>query len=324
MTSLRSDVGKANNFRFDIFPNGKCDRYYRCVMAGRSEVQIGMIKNPTALTPVVFHDGVYFKRDDLFNPFADIGVSGGKVRQCLSLVKKNLDAIKALHGGTIATACSVHSPQGVIVARVAKEFGLKCLIGCGTAAPLKHSALRVCKSLGAEIKTLVSSYAFTSVLESRLNKLNKKRKFYSIRFGYQADTDPDAIIETNARQVRNIPKDVSAIVIPVGSGVSAQGILAGIKRYRPKVKVFLIQPFGYARKIAIPDGLDVRYFKGKYEYAKPLNVEIDNFQLDGIYEAKAYDYMKRKLSKMIEDHRVCFWVIGNANGIRQSTEAIAS
>jgi pyridoxal-phosphate dependent enzyme len=275
------------------------------------------------LTPVEMHDGIYFKRDDLFRPFADIGVSGGKVRQCLSLVKKNLHAIKTLHGGTIATACGVHSPQGVIVARVAKEFGLKCIIGCGTKAPLKHPALRICKELGAEVKTLVSSYAYTSVLESRLNKLNKKRRFFAIRFGYQADTDPDAILESNARQVRNIPKDVGTIVIPVGSGVSAQGVLAGIKRYHPAMKVILIQPFGYARKIAIPNGLDVRYLKGNYEYAKPLKVEIDNFQLDGIYEAKAYDYMRRRLKGVGGKKPVCFWVVGNANGLRPDTRTIA-
>jgi hypothetical protein len=84
---------------------------------------------------------------------------------------------RARSGPPIATACSVHSPQGVIVARMAKEFGLKGLIGCGSTMPDKHPALRVCKSLGAEIKTLVTKNAYTSVLESRLDKLHKRRKF---------------------------------------------------------------------------------------------------------------------------------------------------
>lgn len=270
-----------------------------------------------ALTPVEKHSGTYFKRDDLFTPFTDIGVSGGKVRQCLSLVKKNLKVIRKVHGGTIATACSVHSPQGVIVARVAKHFGLKCIIGCGTKYPLKHQAIRMCKRLGAEIKTLVTRNAFNQVLEGRLRKLNEKRKFFPIRFGYQAETDRDAIIDVNSHQVRNLPKDVQVLVIPVGSGVSANGILAGIKRYRPKVKCILIQPFGYDRNIPRPRGIDVRYFKGKYQYANPLTVTVDTFQLDEIYEAKAFDYMKRKLTKQIGKKRVCFWVIGSANGMRQ-------
>jgi 1-aminocyclopropane-1-carboxylate deaminase/D-cysteine desulfhydrase-like pyridoxal-dependent ACC family enzyme len=270
----------------------------------------------SALTPVEYHEGIYFKRDDLFCPFTDIGVSGGKVRQCLLLVKKHLREIKKTHDETIATACSVHSPQGVIVARVAKKFGLRCLIGCGTASPSKHTALRLCKTLGAEVRTLVTANAYNAVLESNLDRLNKRRKFYPIRFGYQAEIDPDAIIDANAAQVRNIPREVTAVVIPVGSGVSAQGILAGIKRYRPTVKVFLIQPFGYDRKIVVPDGVTARYFTGKYDYARPLEITVDGFQLDEIYEAKSFDYMKRRLKRVLAKERVCFWVIGNANDMR--------
>ena len=274
------------------------------------------ITSLTALTPVEKHDGLYFKRDDLFCPFTDIGVSGGKLRQCLSLVKANLKTIKEKHDSTIATACSVHSPQSVIVARVAKKYGLKAIIGVGTADPLKHQAMRICKNLGAEIKTLVTRFPYTNVLESNLDKLSKKRKFFRIRFGYQADTNPTAIVEVNALQVRNIPHDVQVMIIPVGSGVSAQGILTGVKRYRPNIKCILIQPFGYQRKIPEPHGADVQYFTGDYEYAKPLTTIIDGFQLDEIYEAKAFDYMKRKLAKVIGKKRSCFWVIGNANGIR--------
>jgi cysteine synthase len=193
---------------------------------------------------------------------------------------------------------------------------LNCLIGCGTATPLKHPALKLCKALGAEIKTLVTANAYNAVLESHLDRLNKRRSFFPIRFGYQAETDPDAILDVNARQVRNIPKTITAIVIPVGSGVSAQGILRGIERYRPTVKIYLIQPFGYDRKIKIPDGIKARYFTGTYDYAKPLKVVVGDFQLDVIYEAKAYDYMKRRLKQTLAKERVCFWVIGNANGMR--------
>jgi hypothetical protein len=153
--------------------------------------------------------------------------------------------------------------------------------------------------------------------ETHLDRLNKKRRFFPIRFGYQAETDSDAIIDVNAEQVRNIPRDVTAIVIPVGSGVSARGVLEGTERYRPMVKVHLIQPFGYDRRLAIPEGLKTRYFMGAYDYAKPLKVTIDVFQLDEIYEAKAYDYMRRRLKRMLAKERVCFWVIGNANGMRK-------
>jgi cysteine synthase len=170
--------------------------------------------------------------------------------------------------------------------------------------------------LGAEVITLINGNAFNAVLEGRLDQLNKTRQFFPIRFGYQAQTDADAIIETNARQVCNLPDDVTVVVVPVGSGVSGQGVLVGIRQYRPDVKVCLIQPFGYDRKILIPEGLNVDYFKGEYDYAKCLRVAIDDFQLDEIYEAKAYEYMRKKLTKTLAKERKCFWVIGDANGLR--------
>ena len=285
----------------------------------RSKTKTVQLTSLESLTPIQEHGGICFKRDDLFSPFSDIGISGGKIRQCVSLVENNLRDIRKYHNGTIATAASVHSPQSVIVARVAKKYGLKCLIGCGTADPMKYPALRLCKSLGAEVKTLVTKNGFTKVLESRLESLRQKRKFYAISFGYQAETNPEAIIDQNARQVRNIPKDVEVVVIPVGSGVSARGILAGLKKYHPSVTAVLIQPFGYDRKVVAPSGIKLRHYEGDYDYARPLNIKIGDFELDAIYEAKAYEYMRTHMKALIARRRVCFWVIGNANGMRLLT-----
>jgi len=125
-------------------------------------------------------------------------------------------------------------------------------------------------------------------------------------------------IETNADQVRNVPDDVTALVIPVGSGVSARGILAGVERFRPNLKIHLIQPFGYNREIPRTEGVDANYWKGDYNYAKPLHVSVGGIQLDQIYEAKAYDYMARNLEGVLRGERVCFWLIGDANEMRIS------
>ena len=65
-----------------------------------------------ALTPVEKHGGIYFKRDDLFRPFSDIGISGGKIRQCLSLIKNNLREIRKYHDGTIVCAAVTKSSTG--------------------------------------------------------------------------------------------------------------------------------------------------------------------------------------------------------------------
>ena len=83
------------------------------------------------LTPVVPINGIFYKRDDLYAPYGDNFVSGGKVRQCRDLIMSNMKHIQENCDNTIATAASIASPQSVIVSRVAQEFGMKSIIGFG-------------------------------------------------------------------------------------------------------------------------------------------------------------------------------------------------
>src|SRR4051812_42566523 len=83
------------------------------------------------LTPCEQHDGAWYKRDDLFVPFDDVPLSGGKVRQAMALLGPNAAEIKRRHGGFVLTATGVHSPQGLIIARVAHEYGLRTVIFVG-------------------------------------------------------------------------------------------------------------------------------------------------------------------------------------------------
>lgn len=281
------------------------------------------------LTSIEQYQNVSFKRDDLFKPFDDFGITGGKVRQCLFLVEENLIRIKSDFNGTIGTAASVHSPQAVIVARVAREFGLRCIIGHGAKEPRKHRAMLECERLGAELVCLTEHNAFNNVLYARLADLNKTRKFFTINFGYQVSTNPEAIIDMNAYQVQNLPDDLDMLVVNVGSGVSSVGILHGIKRYKPYLLkdqlVHFIQPFGYDRQDmmlrALELGERINYHKGDYQYHTPFHVKIDGLELDQIYEAKAYDYMLENLVpswwlKPDSGKKVCFWIIGNSNVLR--------
>jgi 1-aminocyclopropane-1-carboxylate deaminase/D-cysteine desulfhydrase-like pyridoxal-dependent ACC family enzyme len=282
------------------------------------------------LTPVEKHGGFFFKRDDLYKPFEDFDITGGKTRQCLYLVETNLDSIRRDSSSTIATAASVHSPQATIVARVAKEFGLKCIIGHGAKDPLKHRAMQMCVDLGAELVTLVTNNAYNNVLYSHLARLNQTRPFFTINFGYQALTNPEAIIEMNANQVKNLPDDLDMLVVNVGSGVSGSGILVGLEKYKPhllKNKDFLhfIQPFGYDRKETLCQAADFgttfHYHQGNYPYHTPKKIAVDSYPntnhlyLDEIYESKGFHYMITHLP-VWQGKKVCYWLIGNSNVLR--------
>ena len=126
-----------------------------------------MIQYDEGLTPIEEYNGIFYKRDDLYAPYGEDFVTGGKIRQCRDLIKTNLDHIKEECGSTISTASSIHSPQAVIVSKVAEEFGLKSIIGFGNTTvekALKKKPMKMCADLGSEMVVLSESQGFNNVL----------------------------------------------------------------------------------------------------------------------------------------------------------------
>jgi len=286
------------------------------------------------LTPVEKHGKYWFKREDTFNPFPDWGVRGGKARLCLALIKRNLRHIRR-SGATLATAASVHSPQGVIVAAVAKKFRLPCIVAYGgllspKAAMRAHPVLQRAHDLGARVIN-VSKLAYSGVLYSCMDAWAKRRKIplFVVRFGHEAKEANSPIIDVVARQVKNLPRQVNVMAIPVGSGVTAAGVLVGLARYRPDVRAILLQPFGFDRRKDVDtlvqvnlDGkkppVSYEYIKGKHPYAKRVHVNV-GFDLDAIYEAKAFQDLQKR-GVLNPGDRACFWVIGNTNELHHKAK----
>lgn len=270
------------------------------------------------LTPVEEHNGILFKRDDLYAPYGQDFITGGKIRQCRDLVKNNLDYIHDKCDSTIATASSIHSPQAPIVSKVAEEFGLKSIIGFGNTTvekAIKQKAMSVCNTLGSELIVLSESQGFNNVIYSNLNKLNQTRPFFPILFGYAAKTYRESIVNRIAEQVENVDCDV--LYVPVGSGVTLTGILEGVKTFNKKFRIVALQPFGYDRRKSIHSNLegysweyDYEWIEGDYSYNKLLKKNV-GFELDMIYESKSFDMISFN-----KDEKSCFWVIGNSNFIR--------
>jgi hypothetical protein len=57
---------------------------------------------------------------------------------------------------------------------------------------------------------------------------------------------------------------------------------------------------------------DYEYHTGNYSYHKLLKKNV-GFELDMIYESKAWEMMKNLIN---ESENSCFWIIGNSNVIR--------
>jgi 1-aminocyclopropane-1-carboxylate deaminase/D-cysteine desulfhydrase-like pyridoxal-dependent ACC family enzyme len=230
------------------------------------------------LTPIEKHEGIYFKRDDLFEIN---GVRGGKVRSCYALAKDEK------HG--LVTAGSRQSPQVNIVAHVGQYLGLPVRVHTPT-GELSPEVLQA-KALGAEV--IQHKYGYNSVIIKRARDDAKEHGYLEIPFGMECDT---AIYETSM-QVENIPT-VKRIVMPVGSGMSLAGVLHGLNRFGLDIPVFGVvvgaDPTKRLDKYAPQDWRErVTLVNAGIDYHKHApELFLAGVKLDPIYEAKCIPFVE--------------------------------
>jgi 1-aminocyclopropane-1-carboxylate deaminase/D-cysteine desulfhydrase-like pyridoxal-dependent ACC family enzyme len=279
-----------------------------------------------ALTPCEQHDGTWYKRDDLFIPFDDVPLSGGKVRQAMELLRPRAGQIRSRFGGVVLTATGVHSPQGLIIARVAHEYGLRTVIFVGAtteARALRHQMLSTATRFGASLDCS-ARVAYESALTKSIQRWRAAHDHHGfhVKFGINLRDAPGAIIGSTVGQARNVPAEVTTVVIPVGAGITAAGILLGLRKHCPQVRrIVLVQIAGYDRKAeidAVAQGLPYEYHAiSRYPYGHELRRSVtSSFTLDPIYEAKAHQYMCEVLR--LSGPSVLYWVIGNSAPVRAS------
>lgn len=270
------------------------------------------------LTPVE----IAHKRDDLFMPYSDVPLSGGKVRQARRLLRPAVERIRDEHGGVVLTATGVHSPQGLIIARVAHELGLRCVLFVGATteqgALERHAMLRRAVSFGAELDCS-AGVAYESALSAAQQRWREQHDGagYVVRFGINLEDDPDAILGSTAAQVANVPDDTRSIVVAVGAGVTAAGVILGAIEHAPQARVVCVQIAGYDRRDAIDRmtqgaSYDWHAIEG-VPYSRLVRERVAaGFELDPIYEAKAWRYMRDRL----DVEHACFWVVGDSRRVR--------
>lgn len=283
-----------------------------------------LIKKASVLTPIEEHDGVLYKRDDLFMPFPGEMLNGGKVRQAINLIYQNLDLIRNEYHNQVATTCQKDSPQGMIVSRVAKAYNIGCFVGYGNISSktlAENTFIQHIRQNDGIVESIINQ-GFDNAITSRLKKLQEAgtgKNFFIIKFGIDVEKNPIVVV-CIADQVKNIPNELDNLVIPTGSGITAGSVLRGIKKHKKKIKkIYVVHISGMDRikKINSLEGkVPYIYVKGTgFRYSRKVKVNIsDGFVLDEIYEAKAYDWMLHNID--IRNEKTLFWCVGNANFYR--------
>ncbi|WP_374940779.1 pyridoxal-phosphate dependent enzyme [Bradyrhizobium sp. SRS-191] len=240
-------------------------------------------------TPVDRVGKFWLKREDNFTV---CGVNGGKARACFAL------ASRANRG--LITAAARQSPQSVIVAAIARGTGLPCRIH--TAAGAMTQELARAGKLGAEI--IFHQAGYNTVINRRALDDGAATGWTVIPFGMACSE----AVQLTARQVINIPDSAKRLVVPVGSGVTLAGVLAGlseIERCLPVIGVVVgADPMRRLDQLAPPGWrslVQLRQSRSPYRRS-PKRTHLGDVALDPIYEAKCLSFLKP------ED---CLWVVGH-------------
>lgn len=263
------------------------------------------------LTPVESRGGLLFKRDDLYAPYGIGDVNGGKLRQCREL-------LLAVRPSGVVTACSIHSPQGPICAAVAEELGIPCTVMYGGTSPQRLLGMpmpRLALSHGAKLR-IAAKTGRHSVLYAAARRLAKERGWFVVEYGFNITEYPQVMFGAVSSQVRNVP-DSERLCLTCGSGITASGVLLGIKRFGKRigeVHLFCTAPDRSAlirRSVGeLPCGVvfhDMFHEKG-FSYERREPAVYAGIRLHPNYEAKA---MRRMIRDSVPLEGTVFWIVGS-------------
>ena len=267
------------------------------------------------LTPVEEHDGIWYKRDDLYCPWGD--VNGGKVRQAIRLFENK----RIYDWPGVVAAVSVHSPTGPVISRVAKEFNTPCIIAVGGTKVENLDILpmmKLTRYYGAEVR-IVAGHGMKNAINARVNEICEETGYHNIDFSHHIYNDTDLMFNTNSTEVLNIPNELDVLVMSLGVGIQFACVLKGLKKHKKKVKRIIGVQVGPDRRKLIDGYLnqnplteprfDLEYELVQYKsaYSKPEIQKVGNFYLDDIYEAKAHKWMLKNIDK---NQKILFWCVG--------------
>lgn len=280
------------------------------------------------LTPWENHEGLWFKRDDYFAPLGYGGPNGSKMRQLIWYVNRFREG-----KNHIVTGASVQSPQLSMSAIVGAHYGLptRQVVYSKPHTVLKHENPRIAYGFGAEFEYANGPY--NPIIQRRVADLVQDKSLV-VEYGITVphDTyDPDAVRkfhEVGANQLRNMPDDVTRLIMPAGSCNSLTSVMMGLIRDPKNLRELFTLGIGpdkleWMRRRLQYVGVDTenlpfkwRHFSlhesGFSKYSDHFNGEgYDGIKFHPTYEAKMWRWLTSN-HELTYDDRTAFWIVGSA------------
>lgn len=285
---------------------------------------------PGDTTPVENRGGMWYKREDLFR--LPNGVNGGKLRATYLLLE---EAILGQGVRTVISASSVRSPQSAVVASVARELGIRSVTVVGATTPekaVRNKYIQVAAEAGSEI-VQGTKVGYNPALQAAGREIAAQTPGGWL-FPYGTVPPKDASREdflqflgTRGDQVVNIPDEVEEVVLPLGSGGSAMGVLHGLHSNPKGVRKVHLVAIGPDRVPLIEERLgavgtplltapwDVEVhntFPHFAQYGHSMRETIDGIKMHPTYEGKIVRYFNLISPEfwVRRDGRTLFWIVG--------------
>lgn len=180
----------------------------------------------------------------------------------------------------LVTCCSIHSPQAPITAATGRSNVLYYI--------------------------------------SKQLKRTKANKDYIVLYGINLQEHEDILLGAVADQVRNLPDEINNLVLTCGSGITAIGVLAGLKRYGKKVHNVHLVATAPDRRQLIHETLqrhnadreihyhDIFHTRG-FSYEEPFCSVWGGIKLHPNYEAKTMAWFA---GSGLRPEETLFWITG--------------
>jgi 1-aminocyclopropane-1-carboxylate deaminase/D-cysteine desulfhydrase-like pyridoxal-dependent ACC family enzyme len=173
--------------------------------------------------------------------------------------------------GLITNPVSLSSPQSAIVAKIAQDNQIPCIVCFGgkiksvEETANKYKPTMVASKLGAEIR-VVANIGYANVTSSRMKKIVEENNYQIVNFGINLSDYPDAIVGSTANQVQNLPDNIDNLIIPCGSALTMAGIIVGIEKFQKNInRIIGIQICNLDRRKSINSMLEIFNIKRNYE-----------------------------------------------------------
>lgn len=279
------------------------------------------------LTPVENHQGIWFKRDDMFAPLGYGGPNGSKMRQLIWYMNKFRE------GKThVLSGASIQSPQLLMSAIVGRHFGLpsRLVVYSKPETLLRHPSPRISAGFGAHFEYVKGPY--NPIIQRRVEELARPDSLV-VHYGITVDHrtyDSETVRkfhEVGANQTRNIPDSVETLIFPAGSCNSICSLILGLSRDPKNIrKVFAVQIGPDKREWLAARlktmGVDIEklpfqlmwyslHDTGFASYSDHIKESFDGIDFHPVYEGKIIRYLKQD-GWINGNDKTLFWIVGSA------------